>query len=272
MRTVLKIGGSILEPEPAPALVDSIARRVRAGDQVLLVHGGGKSLTALLRKLDHQSEFRNGLRVTDAVTLQSALMVLAGSVNKGLVARLNASPAGPIKAVGLCGLDAACIQAQVANPELGFVGEVTGGDAALLNTLLQANFTPVLASLAFDGNGGALNVNADQFAAACARLVGAQRIVFVTDVAGVLDGNGERIPMLGMDQLEGLAVSGAISGGMLPKLAACREALEAGVGEIEIVGKEAALDFAGWDAEHCPGTRIVASRKAVASRGQTARV
>ncbi len=267
MRTVLKIGGSILEPAPAPELLTSLVRRVAGGDRVVIVHGGGKALSGLLQRLGIATEFRNGLRVTDEATLQAALMVFAGDVNKRLVAALNAEAkrqGARFCAVGLTGIDGESITGRVRDPELGRVGEVTGGNPDLLRSLLEAGFTPVLAPLASDGEGGALNVNADQFASACARMIGASRAVFVTDVPGVLDANKQRIPTLNVDQLEELTRSGAIYGGMLPKLAACREALEAGVGEVQIIGPEAALQFDAWDTATCPGTRLLLSAQPAA--------
>lgn len=249
MLTVLKLGGSLLAPERAgaagnwDALAAAVARRAAAGEALCLVHGGGGALTAFLAARQIPTRFHQGLRVTDAATLEAAVMVLAGAVNKNLTAALNhALPAAgaAARAVGLCGLDGACIAAAVADPALGHVGRVTGGDPRLLRALLAAGFLPVLASLAA-GPDGPLNVNADSFAAAVAAQLGAARLSFVTDVPGVLDAEGRVAPALDMATLAAWSANGQVHGGMLPKLAACRHALEQGVARVEVIGAAALL-------------------------------
>lgn len=242
MTTVIKIGGSVLEPEPSEDLAQALARRALAGERLCLVHGGGKALTAMLSRLGIASRFHRGLRVTDRPTLDAAVMVLAGAVNTRLVAALNralalksGAAAGP-RAVGLSGVDGVCLRACAGAPELGFVGEVTGGEPRLLETLLASGFIPVLASIAAAADGSPLNVNADAFAAACAVQLRADRLLFLTDVPGVRDGAGRTIAELDLEELETLSAGGAVSGGMLPKLASCRAALAGGVGEIAIAG------------------------------------
>mgnify|MGYP001296163427 CR=1 FL=1 len=260
MRTVLKIGGSVLEPAPSPELLAAVVARVQAGDELVVVHGGGKALTGLLDRLKIPTAFLRGLRVTDEHSLDAALMALAGGTNKKLVAALHATAHHlgnhTFRAVGVCGVDANCVLARVTDPDLGRVGEVCGGYPELLDALLEAGFTPVLASLASDGLGGILNVNADHFAAACAQLIDAERVVFVTDVEGVLDASGQRIASLNLGELEAMERDGVIRGGMLPKLAACRQVLDAGVDEVEIIGPEAARHLDRWEPGHCPGTRV----------------
>lgn len=232
MTTVIKVGGSILEPNPVRELIAALAQQVEAGP-VVVVHGGGKTLTALLARLGIASEFRDGLRVTSGEALQAAVMAFAGSVNTALVAALNAAG---IRAVGLTGCDAGCVRA-VAQAGLGAVGGTASADATLLRSLLASGFTPVLASLALDAAGaGILNVNADQFAAAIAAALGAERLLFLTDVNGVLDTRGQTVPQATLAELRTLAMSGALHGGMLPKTAACVTALEAGVREVSILG------------------------------------
>ncbi len=249
MLTVLKLGGSLLSPERAGAagnwdgLAAAVARRAAAGEALCLVHGGGGALTAFLAARQIPTRFHQGLRVTDAATLEAAVMVLAGAVNKHLTAALNhALPAAgaAARAVGLCGLDGACIAAAVADPALGHVGRVTGGDPRLLRALLAAGFLPVLASLAA-GPDGPLNVNADQFAAAAAGALTAARLLFVTDVEGVLDGAGQPLATASLAALTQLTHAGTLHGGMLPKLAACRHALEQGVARVEVIGAAALL-------------------------------
>jgi acetylglutamate kinase len=277
MRTVIKIGGSVLDPAPAPALLQALVARLGGGEQIALVHGGGKALTELLRDLGIATTFRGGLRVTDAPTLRAAIMTLAGTVNKQLTAALNAAAGRPV-AAGFCGLDGDCVVATRMTREFGFVGDVAGGNPALLEAVLRAGFAPVLASIASDGHGGALNVNADQFAAACAQMLSADCITFVTDVPGVLDASGAPIPAVTLDELETMIASGAISAGMLPKVASCRAALDAGVRVVEVVGVEAleptgAVDTAEARAPHAPrspGTRILRSAQPDAAAEQPA--
>lgn len=245
MITVLKLGGSTLDGGAPTGLLEAIAARAHAGERLLIVHGGGKTLTALLQKLGAGTQFRHGLRVTDAATLEAAVMALAGSVNTRLVAALNRAlqaKVGAARAVGLTGLDGGSLKARRADPGLGYVGESQPGNPQFLHLLLDADYLPVLASLAPEDPGGALlNVNADIFAASCAALLGADCLTFVTDVAGVLDCDGRRLDEVRLSELESLLASGQISGGMLPKLQACRLALEAGVGRVEILGAEALL-------------------------------
>ena len=238
MRIALKIGGSVLEPAPAPELMGAVARTRNAGHEVLLIHGGGKALNALLRDLGIGSEFKQGLRVTGPETLRAALMAFAGEVNTGLVAALNRAG---VRAVGLTGCDAEGVVAQRERPELGAVGTQASADPRLALTLLAAGFTPVYAPLASDGAGGVLNVNADQFAAAVAAAAGAERLYFVTDVPGVLDPQGATMPQVTLAELESMAAGGAIHGGMLPKADACRAALQGGVARVEIIGAAAAV-------------------------------
>ncbi|MGH9481781.1 MAG: acetylglutamate kinase [Terriglobales bacterium] len=237
MRTLLKLGGKLLEPAPAPELVAALARARAAGEELIIVHGGGRAVSGLLRRLGLASEFRQGLRVTHAETLQAVVMALAGEVNTRLVAALNAAG---VRAVGLTGLDAASVTARAERPELGAVGTITAVNPSLWLALLAAGVTPVLAPLASDGAGGALNVNADQFAAAVAAACGAARVLFATDVAGVLDAAGQPLAQVSLAQLEAMAASGAIRDGMLPKADACRTALQAGATpQVEIVGPAA---------------------------------
>ena len=238
MTTVLKLGGSILEPEPQPGMMAAIAAAHAAGERLAVVHGGGKALTALLGRLGVATEFRRGLRVTTPATLAAAVMALAGEVNTKLVAALNAAG---VPAVGLTGMDAGAVRAEAADPELGAVGAVTGAEARLWQGLMALGYVPVLAPLASDGRGGLLNVNADQFAAAAAGALGAARLLFVTDVEGVLDDAGRPLATASLAALAQLTRAGTLHGGMLPKSDACRSALGAGVGAVRIVGAAAAL-------------------------------
>ncbi len=197
---------------------------MRDGNQVAVVHGGGVQLTRTLKALGKQSEFIAGLRVTDAETRDVALMVLAGHVNKGLVAALGALGQ---PAVGLSGGDGLIFRARKKRtvPDLGFVGEIAASDPRWLDAIWQLNGVPVISSMALGFDGEYYNINADEMAAACAIACHADALVFLTDVPGVKGANGEVLRWLSIDQIAEMAKSAVISGGMLPKLSACREAL-----------------------------------------------
>ena len=245
MKYVVKLGGAGLE---SPALLEgctrAIAELVRDGNQVAVVHGGGVQLTRTLKALGKQSEFIDGLRVTDAETRDVALMVLAGKVNKMLVAALGALGQ---PAVGLCGGDGLLFRArkkrtalEAGGPDLGFVGEIAAGDPRWLDAIWQLNGVPVLCSLALGFDGQYYNINADEMAASCAVACNADALVFLTDVPGVRDATGAVLRWLSIDQIAEMAKSAVITGGMLPKLAACREALLNGVKRVRILPAEAA--------------------------------
>ena len=240
MRYVVKLGGAGLEtPELLSGCVRAIAELVRDGHQVAVVHGGGVQLTRTLKALGKQSEFIDGLRVTDAETRDAALMVLAGRVNKGLVAALGALGQ---PAVGLSGGDGLLFRARKkrTSPDLGYVGEIAASDTRWLEAIWQLKGVPVLSSMALGFDGEYYNINADEMAAACAIACRADALVFLTDVPGVRDGNGAVLRWLSIDQIAEMAKNAIISGGMLPKLSACREALLNGVKRVRILPAEAA--------------------------------
>ena len=240
MKYVVKLGGAGLEtPSLLEGCTRAIADLVRDGNQVAVVHGGGVQLTRMLKALGKQSEFINGLRVTDAETRDIALMVFAGKVNKGLVAALGAIGQ---PAVGLSGGDGLLFRARKKRtaPDLGYVGEIAASDPRWLEAIWQLNGVPVLCSMALGFDGEYYNINADEMAAACAIACHADALVFLTDVPGVKGANGEVLRWLSIDQIAEMAKSAVISGGMLPKLAACREALLNGVKRIRILPAEAA--------------------------------
>jgi len=240
VRYVVKLGGAGLEtPELLSGCVRAIAELVRDGNQVAVVHGGGVQLTRTLKALGKQSQFIDGLRVTDAETRDAALMVLAGRVNKGLVAALGAVGQ---PAVGLSGGDGLLFRARKkrTQPDLGFVGEIAASDPRWLEAIWQLNGVPVLSSMALGFDGEYYNINADEMAAACAVACRADALVFLTDVPGVKDANGAVLRWLSIDQIAEMAKNAIISGGMLPKLSACREALLNGVKRVRILPAEAA--------------------------------
>jgi len=240
MKYVVKLGGAGLEsPELLQACTRAIADLVRDGNQVAVVHGGGVQLTRMLKALGKQSEFIAGLRVTDAETRDVALMVLAGKVNKGLVAALG-SLGQP--AVGLSGGDGLLFRARKKRtaPDLGFVGEIVSSDPRWIEAIWQLGGVPVISSMALGFDGEYYNINADEMAAACAIACHADALVFLTDVPGVKGATGEVLRWLSIDQIAEMAKNAVISGGMLPKLSACREALLNGVKRVRILPAEAA--------------------------------
>src|SRR5277367_2919746 len=240
MKYVVKLGGAGLEsPELLAGCTRAIVDLVRDGNQVAVVHGGGVQLTRTLKALGKQSEFIDGLRVTDAETRDVALMVFAGRVNKGLVAALGALGQ---PAVGLSGGDGLMFRARKkrTEPDLGFVGEIAASDPRWIEAIWQLNGVPVICSMALGFDGEDYNINADEMAAACAIACHAGALVFLTDVPGVKGANGEVLRWLSIDQIAEMAKSAVISGGMLPKLGACREALLNGVKRVRILPADAA--------------------------------
>jgi acetylglutamate kinase len=235
LKLVIKIGGALLDDATqVERCARCVAALVECGDQVAVVHGGGKALTRLLDRLGKKSEFVHGLRVTDEETRDAALMVLAGGINKKLVGAL-----GKIgqPAIGMCGGDGLSFRARKRQngADLGFVGEISSVDPRWLNAIWNAGAVPVIASLAFGADGEYYNINADQMAAACAVACGAERLAFLTDVNGVLDAYRCVIPVLPADNIAVLREAGIITGGMLPKLEACESALAGGVGSVHIL-------------------------------------
>jgi acetylglutamate kinase len=231
---VVKLGGSTLGAHDT-SLAD-VALLQRLGVRVVVVHGGGAAISDWLKRIGLEARFVRGLRVTDTPTLEVACMVLAGKVNKELVSQLLALGA---PAVGLSGADGGLLRARLRDPELGFVGEVTAVHAAPLRALLDAGFLPVVAPLAVSDEGQLLNVNADTAAGDVARGLAAERVVFLTDVPGVVGGDGRMLPRLTPSDVQALIASGVIHGGMIPKVEACLHALR-GVRAAQIADGRAA--------------------------------
>jgi acetylglutamate kinase len=236
MRIVVKIGGAALEDKSTlRKCAQGIAELAGDGHRVAVVHGGGSALTRTLKLLGKQSEFVSGLRVTDAETRDIALMVLAGIVNKSLVAAIGAAG---VPAVGLCGGDGMAFRArkkQMAGCDLGFVGEICSVEPRWLEAIWDEGGIPVLSSLALGSDGEYYNINADQMAAACAAACHADALFFLTDVPGVKDAAGAVIPWLTTKEARTLVADAVIGGGMLPKLEACSQALNKGVGRVRIL-------------------------------------
>ena len=235
MRLVLKIGGAALEqPDTLQSCVRAIKALASDGHQLVVVHGGGTVLTRTLKKLGKESEFINGLRVTDAETRDVALMVLAGRMNKAMVGALT--KAG-VSAMGLSGGDGQVFLARKrtgSGPDLGFVGDICSVETDWLETIWKAGGVPVVSSIALGTDGEYYNVNADQMASACAVACHAHALIFLTEVPGVLDASGAPIRQLELKDVPTLVNSAVIKGGMLPKLEACKKALTGGVGRVRI--------------------------------------
>jgi len=240
MKFVIKLGGAALEkPELLHAVGKAISQLAQDGHQVALVHGGGVQLTRTLAQMGKKSEFVSGLRITDAETRDAAIMVLAGRVNKSLVAALGQQGQA---AVGLSGGDGHVFRARKkkTTPDLGFVGEIAATDPRWLDAIWKMGAVPVISSIALGFDGEYYNINADEMASACAICTNADALVFLTDVPGVKGADGNVMRWLSLKEIPLLEKQAVISGGMLPKLNACRDALIHGVKRVRILPAEAA--------------------------------
>jgi acetylglutamate kinase len=243
---VVKYGGHAMGEEQ---LARDFARDIVLLEQTainpIVVHGGGPQIEAMLKKVGVQSQYAAGLRITDAKTLEIVEMVLAGSINKQMVGYINEAGG---KAVGLCGKDGNMVVARkltrtVVDPDsaieqvidLGYVGEPDKVDTTVLTQILGRKLIPVLAPVAAAANGGTFNVNADTFAGAIAGALKAKRLLLLTDVPGVLDKSKSLIKELSVDDARRLIADGTISGGMIPKVETCIEALDHGVEGVVIL-------------------------------------
>ena len=254
---VVKIGGSTLGRHDT-SLHDLVALQ-RQGRPVVAVHGGGPVISQWMQRQGIPPRFVNGLRVTDAASLDIVVAVLTGLVNKELVGLLH-NLGG--RALGLSGLDAGLLQARIANPDLGYVGEITQVNPEPLRDLLNCGYIPILAPLAMqeaDGSdhaGGPLNVNGDTVAGELAAALGAERLIFLTDVPGVMDANGRVLPRLDKRRAALLLRSDVVRGGMIPKLAACLRALETAPAADIVDGRQPGALLA-CAAGQGSGTRII---------------
>lgn len=254
MKVLVKLGGTLLDvPESRECIAAQIAAAARAVELVV-VHGGGKQMTRYLAERGIESRFVNGLRVTTPEMVDAVLKVFAGSVNHELVASLNRAGA---TAVGLSGIDAFLAEAEPMDPALGAVGRVTQSNPALLDLLTSNHFLPVMACVAGDRHGNVYNVNGDQMAVACAAAFGAQQLIFLTDVEGVLDESRQVRPVLTEQQSEGLITAGIATGGMQAKLNAALTALRAGVEQVRIAPGAAPDILPRILAGESVGTRMV---------------
>jgi acetylglutamate kinase len=240
---VIKYGGHAMGEEAA---AQKFARDVVLLEQTainpVVVHGGGPQIETMLKRLGIKSQFSAGLRVTDAATIEIVEMVLAGSINKQIVSHINQQGG---KAVGLCGKDGGMVTARKIAPQgsvasadlvdLGFVGEPEKVDITVLNQILGRELIPVLAPVAAGKNGETFNINADTFAGHIAGALKAKRLLLLTDVPGVLDKSKKLIAELSVNDARKLIAEGTISGGMIPKVETCINALELGVEGVAIV-------------------------------------
>lgn len=260
MKFVVKLGGAALEnPQVLERCARSIAALAQDGHRVALVHGGGVQLTRLLAQIGKKSEFVAGLRITDAETRDAALMVLGGRVNKTLVAALTQAGAS---AVGLTGGDGHVFRARKKHTEhdLGFVGEIASTDPKWLDAIWAMGAIPVISSIALGFDGEYYNINADEMASACAVATKADALVFLTDVPGVKGADGNVMRWLALKDVPALERQSVVSGGMLPKLNACKDALGGGVKRVRILPAEAAdvlPDFANTRIDN--GTEVIAA-------------
>lgn len=240
MKLVIKIGGGAAENKGVRrSLASQIAALRKSGNQVVVVHGGGKTLTKVLASMGIAAEFADGLRVTNAETRDVALMVLAGMVNKQWVADIQAEGQ---PALGVCGGDGGLVTARKLvmragrqSKSLGFVGRPFKVNPALLDWAFERRMVPVVASMAPGENGEYFNINADDFAAAIAKSLGAERLVYFTESGGVWDAQRRRLPRVRATEIETLIQDGVVRDGMIPKLRSCAEMLADGVGEIDII-------------------------------------
>jgi acetylglutamate kinase len=240
MKFVVKLGGAALEnPELLHRCARAIAELAKDGHKVALVHGGGVQLTRVLAQMGKKSEFVAGLRVTDAETRDAALMVLGGRVNKSLVAALDHCGQA---AMGLTGGDGHVFRARKkkTTPDLGYVGEIAATDTKWLDAIWTMGAIPVISSIALGFDGEYYNINADEMASACAVATKADALVFLTDVPGVKGADGHVMRWLSLKQIPELEAQAVVSGGMLPKLNACKEALTHGVKRVRILPAESA--------------------------------
>lgn len=263
MRTVIKFAGTLLEDD---STVRSLARQVAAlseeGHEILVVHGGGKLFTATLKRMAIESKFVGGLRVTDRETRDAAIMVFAGLLNKKLAAAISA--AGQ-PAIGISAADSRCFLAEpmVHNEvegSLGYVGYLTGLNLPFIESLWREGLLPVAPCLGIASDDELYNINADHMAAASAEFLGADQLIYLTDVAGVLDGE-KVLSVVGCEEIDRLVQRRVVCGGMVLKLEAAKRAIEGGVGRVRIVGgttPEALLLASHPDeAASVPGTLVL---------------
>jgi acetylglutamate kinase len=233
---VVKYGGNaMVDPDLADRFAEDVVLLQSVGVRVVVVHGGGPQIGDLLGRLGIESEFKDGLRVTDADTLDVVRMVLVGKVNRQVVSAVNTH--GPI-AVGLSGEDAGLILATARHADLGFVGDVEAVNPDIIHRLLAEDLVPVVSTIGSDTQGQAYNINADTVAGAIAEAVGAEKVIYLTDVEGLRDDPDDPASLIhtvAADTLRARLDAGDLTGGMIPKIAACLHAIDGGVTSAHIL-------------------------------------
>lgn len=233
---VIKYGGNAMNDEAVTTtILQDIAALKIVGVNPILVHGGGPEINKLLSRLGIKPQFKNGMRVTDAATMEVAQMILCGKINKNIVGELNSMG---VKAIGLCGKDSQLIKAEKLDSDLGYVGKITEINSKLLEILARDEFIPVIASIATDEQGNSYNVNADVAAAAIGAAMHAEKLMFLSDIDGIMankDDSQSLIDKISVAELKKMMDSGAISGGMLPKAASCIDAIERGINSVFVL-------------------------------------
>ena len=237
---VVKYGGNaMINEELKNAVMGDLVLLSLIGVKVVLVHGGGPEITEMMDKMGKKSEFKNGLRVTDKDTVGIAQMVLVGKTNKDIVSRLNHAGG---KAIGLCGLDGNLIKCKKLFTEvdgekkdIGFVGDIVKVNTKVIDLLTEDEYIPVIAPIGVDDEGNSYNINADSVASAVAEALNAEKLMYLTDVRGVLDKNEELIHHICTDEVESLIANETITGGMIPKVKGCKAAVENGVERVHII-------------------------------------
>ena len=235
---VIKYGGNaMINEDLKSAVMSDIALLKLVGINVVLVHGGGPEITDMLKKINKESKFVNGLRVTDKETIDIVQMVLAGKVNKSLVQHLQISGAA---AVGLCGLDGNMLVAEklITSEDIGYVGEITQVNPKVINDVINNGFVPIISTVAGSYQGDVYNINADIAASRIAAELGACKLILMTDIRGLLrdkDDENTLIPSVNVSEVPMLKREGIISGGMIPKIDCCVEAVRRGVSRAYII-------------------------------------
>ena len=233
---VVKYGGNaMINDELKNAVMGDLVLLSTIGIKVVLVHGGGPEISGMLKKIGKESQFINGLRVTDAETADIVLQVLAGKINKTLVNHLQNSGG---KAVGLSGMDGHLIEAEIKDPALGFVGEITDINIEPVTDLLENGYIPVISTVGCDKDGNVYNINADTAAARISSALGAEALFLMTDIVGLLrdkDDESTLISSVCVSEAPQLMREGIISGGMIPKIECCVEAIRQGVNRVFIL-------------------------------------
>ncbi len=261
--TVVKIGGATHGNHDL--IAEDIVALQRGGQRLVVVHGGGKRVTEWLDRQGVETRFVRGERVTDGPTLDVATAVLAGLINKELVAAINCRGG---RAVGISGVDGALAQSRLRNDDMGFVGEVVTVDPTVLTALLEAGFMPVVSPVSLhaidraDGTPGILNVNGDPLAGEIAAALNAEKLVFLTDVAGISDQTGQVVSHLSPEEAKALVAAGVASGGMIPKIDACLRALISGGAACIVDGRTAHALLDAMDDQPSGTTIQVGSRRA----------